>query len=434
MTERMERMEREYKLEREYSVAEIVRYNLRMWWLAVIFAVIFAAVLGGYKYKSNHQFVEREVYENIQQAVATAYVKPYSDESSAERVGTLVKIAYSNRAYDKLIENTDYNLSFQGYQAIFSPTVGDVSDIMTLYLNYPAQYEEFAIEDEDAAKEFLNQVLKATDEAAKEMIGTGCIESLDAPYTTSTINKLETYSITQEDFLKGVLKGAIAGAILGVIMEVILYTFWMMLYKKPKTVEEIRQSLEVPVIDSLKKGMDDEEGFKRLALFVRGETENPSKSICCMPVACPKKDVALKLAMSLANEQKKTLYIDLAESAEEGSISAYVLGEGEEPKPLALNMYLDSVKRNSKAEKGFNLVTNQRFEEYLKEKSAAYEYVVVGVPDITASSDAYAVAKLCDKTFLTCGRKEVKNEELYRVKNTADVNDIQIEGVLVYES
>ena len=427
-------MEREYKLEREYSVAEIVRYNLRMWWLAVIFAVIFAAILGGYKYKSNHQFVEREVYENIQQAVATVYVKPYSDESSAERVGTLVKIAYSNRAYDKLIENTDYNLSFQGYQAIFSPTVGDVSDIMTLYLNYPAQYEEFAIEDEDAAKEFLNQVIKATDEAAKEMIGTSCIESLDAPYTTSTINKLETYSITQEDFLKGVLKGAIAGAILGVIMEVILYTFWMMLYKKPKTVEEIHQSLEVPVIDSLKKGMDDEEGFKRLALFVRGEAENASKSICCMPVACPKKDVALKLAMSLANEQKKTLYIDLAESAEEGSISAYVLGEGEEPKPHALNMYLDSVKRNAKDEKGFNLVTNQRFEEYLKEKSAAYEYVVVGVPDITVSADAYAVAKLCDKTFLTCGRKEVKNEELYRVKNTADVNDIQIEGVLVYES
>ena len=46
----------------------------------------------------------------------------------------------------------------------------------------------------------------------------------------------------------------------------------------------------------------------------------------------------------------------------------------------------------------------------------------------------YAAAKLCDKTFAACGRKEVKNEVMYRVKNTADVSGIRIEGVLVYES
>lgn len=426
-------MNKEYNLDKEYNVVEIIRYNLRMWWLAIIFGVLCAGILGGYKYKANHQFVEQELYENIQQAVSTVYVKTYSDETSVERVGTLIKIAYSNRTYDKFIENTGYNLSFNGYQNLFEPTVGEVSDIMTLYLNYPSSYEEFRIEGEEDAKEFLRQVIAATDEVSREMIGENCIESLDAPYTSTTMHKLEAFSITREDFRKGVLKGALAGFVLGVIVEVVLYTFWMLLYKKPKNAEEIRQGMEVPVIDSLKKGMDDEESFKKLALFLQDDGK-AARTVCCMPVSCPKKDAALKLAMSMANEQKRTLYVDLAESAEENSISAWVLGEGEEPKPQTLNSYLDSVRRNVKAEKNFNLVMNRRFADYLAQKSSDYDCVVINVPDVTASADAYAVAKLCDKTFAACGRKEVKNETLYRVRNTADVSGIRIEGVLVYES
>lgn len=426
-------MNKEYNLDKEYNVVEIIRYNLRMWWLAVIFAGICAGILGGYKYKANHQFVERELYENIQQAVATVYVKTYSDETSVERVGTMIKIAYSNRTYDRFIENTGYDLPFEGYQQLFEPTVGEVSDIMTLYLNYPAYYNEFTVDDEEDAKEFLRQVTKATGEVAREMIGTDCIESLDAPYTATTVHKLESYSITEEDFRKGVLKGAVAGLVLGVIVEVVLYTFWMLIYKKPKNAEEVRQGFDAPIIDTLKKGMDDEEGFKKLALFLRDD-EEPARTVCCMPVSCPKKDTALKLAMSMANEQKRTLYIDLAESGEGSSISAWILGEGEEPKPQALNAYLDSVSRSSKDEKNFNLVMNTRFAKYLEQKRSEYDCVIVNAPDVTGSADAYAAAKLCDKTFAACGRKEVKNEVMYRVKNTADVSGIRIEGILVYES
>ena len=42
-------MNKEYNLDKEYNVVEIIRYNLRMWWLAVIFAGICAGILGGYK-------------------------------------------------------------------------------------------------------------------------------------------------------------------------------------------------------------------------------------------------------------------------------------------------------------------------------------------------------------------------------------------------
>ena len=45
-------MNQEYRLDREYSIAEIIQCNLRKWWLALICAAVCAAVLGGYKYKS----------------------------------------------------------------------------------------------------------------------------------------------------------------------------------------------------------------------------------------------------------------------------------------------------------------------------------------------------------------------------------------------
>ena len=77
-------MSREYKVDKEYSFVEILRYNLRMWWLAVIMAVVCAAALGGYKYLSTRQYVENEMYENKQQIVASLFVSDYSEGSAWE--------------------------------------------------------------------------------------------------------------------------------------------------------------------------------------------------------------------------------------------------------------------------------------------------------------------------------------------------------------
>ena len=56
-------MNQEYRLDREYSIAEIIQCNLRKWWLALICAAVCAAVLGGYKYKSQKPLSSRECIE-----------------------------------------------------------------------------------------------------------------------------------------------------------------------------------------------------------------------------------------------------------------------------------------------------------------------------------------------------------------------------------
>ena len=87
-------MNQEYRLDREYSIAEIIQCNLRKWWLALICAAVCAAVLGGYKYKSLKPFIEQSVYENVKQVTATLYVADYSTSASTERANNVIKMAH----------------------------------------------------------------------------------------------------------------------------------------------------------------------------------------------------------------------------------------------------------------------------------------------------------------------------------------------------
>lgn len=433
-------MNKEYQLDKEYSIWEIIRYNLRMWWLALICAAVCAAALGGYKLVSLYPYLEKENYENIQQVTASLFVKTYSDETSVERANNIIKIADSYRAYELVLEKTGYVMDYQTYGLLFDIMQGEAADVVSIYVTYPVNTGTFNMADETTAMEFTNAVIDATKELSKELVGTETFSMLDNPYLTNELKEVQSYFITEEDFKKGVFKAVTAGVLLGVIVEVVLYTFWMLLCKKPKSVEEVRQCMDTDIIDSItSKTVNEEENYKKVALFLKGDENEDKKciSISCMTAQCPKKDVALKLAMSYANEQKKTLFVDLAANKEAGetenAISAYIVGDAEMPQPKAMNNYLDTVCRNVAAEKGFNIVMNDRLAAYLAEKSNEYERIIVNSTEVAESADAYAVSKLCDKTFLVCGRKTVKNETLYRAKNTADVNGIHIEGVLVYE-
>ena len=430
-------MDREYKLDREYSVMEIIRYNLRMWWLAVLLAIVCGLLLGGYKFVSNYEFTERSLYKNVNQIAATLYVKNYNSESATERVGTVVRIVTSQSVYDRLIEKNGYDLTFQGYKLLVGAAQTEVSDFATVYVNYPASHDVFYIPDEVGATVFLNEIIEATDEVAQELLGTDVIDVLDEPYKNVRIEQIETFAMTEEEFWRDVMKGATAGFLLGIIVEVVCYSFWMMLYKKPKDVEEIRQCLEAPIIDDWKQNMDNEEAFQKVALFLKKESDGACLRVNCINVQSPKRDTASKLAMSFANSQKKTLFIDLASGESggmgENSISRYLLGEAEAPKPIALSQNLDLVCRSIADEDGRNIVMSDRFAEYVEEKSREYAYIVINSADAVKSADVYATAKLCDRNIVICGRKTVTNESLYRVRNAVDVHDIPVDGILVYE-
>lgn len=429
-------MSKEYRMDKEYSAVEIIRYNLRKWWLALIMAMLCAAILGGYKYMTTRQYVENTIYQDKQQMVANLFVSTYSDASVIERGSNVVKIAKSNRAYETFCKEAGIDITMDDYTKLFEMQQTDASGVVTLYVTFPANTGNAAIPDETIARKFAEGVIDATIKVCGDVIGKNCVSVLDDPYVIQEAVKIESYSITEEEFRQGVLKGITAGALLGIIAEVVLFTCWMLLCKRPKSAEEVRQCLDSNIIDVLKDGEDDENGFKKVALYLR-EDEASCNKINCISLACPKKDVALKLAMSYANEQKKTLYVDLTvnEGTEvsENAISRYIIGDSEEIKTLAMNDYLDSVCRNSTEEKGMDIVGNRRFGTFISEMEKKYDCIIINSKDVSQSAEAYAVSKFCNKTFVACGRKRAKNEELYRAKNILDVNGIDVNGVLVYE-
>ena len=48
-------------------------------------------------------------------------------------------------------------------------------------------------------------------------------------------------------------------------------------------------------------------------------------------------------------------------------------------------------------------------------------------------SEGYEAAVLCDSNLVICGRRNARTEALYTVKNTAEVNHIHLDGVVVYD-
>ena len=152
-------MNQEYRLDREYSIAEIIQCNLRKWWLALICAAVCAAVLGGYKYKSLKPFIEQSVYENVKQVTATLYVADYSTSASTERANNVIKMAQSYRAYERVQQKTGCDLDYKTYQGIFDVLQGEAGDMVTIYLQYPIDTGTFSIADEDGAIAFT-QVMR----------------------------------------------------------------------------------------------------------------------------------------------------------------------------------------------------------------------------------------------------------------------------------
>lgn len=424
-------MNQEYRSDREYSLLEVLKLNLKKWWIAALLALVFAAVLGGYKAKTLAGYVDNEVYQDKIQAAASLMVREFTKGTTVERGNDVIKIADSSSVYDEFCKSTGLTLTQAEYKDMFEGEQSEASDIVTFYVTFPYTSGNFSIQDEKEALTFLNGVLDAVDVVLEDLMGKECVSVVDASHITREMEKQTVFTISQSDYRKAVFKAVTAGILLGILVEVVCYTFWLMLYKKPKNANEVQECLNAPVLDVFKQAQEDEERYKKLALFLDGGEKG--NVVGCMEIGENNDNTALKLAMCYANQQKKTLYIDLKDAGESRhSVSAYVF-EGKPLETEQMSPYLFVLHRNKKEEKGLDLVGNKRFQELFDKLAAEYEYVVFNTGNAADSAEGFLVAKVCDKMLAVCSRRKVKNETLYMVRNTAEMNKIQLDGVLVYD-
>ena len=144
-------MDQRYESSREYSLMDILKYNLRKWWLAAILAAIFAVIVGGYKAKTLMPYIDAEVYEDRMQVQASIFVSDFNTGSSVERANNIMKIAKSSSVYEEFCKVTGIDLTKQAYTDMFECEQTEASDIVTLYVVYPRTSWDYTVDDENQA-------------------------------------------------------------------------------------------------------------------------------------------------------------------------------------------------------------------------------------------------------------------------------------------
>ena len=96
-------MNQRYESRKEYSLMDVLQYNLRKWWLAAVFAAVFAVIVGGYKAKTLMPYIDAEVYDDRMQVETSVLLKDYNSGSTVERGNDIMKIAKSSSVYDCLL-------------------------------------------------------------------------------------------------------------------------------------------------------------------------------------------------------------------------------------------------------------------------------------------------------------------------------------------
>ena len=102
-------MNQRYESRKEYSLMDVLQYNLRKWWLAAVFAAVFAVIVGGYKAKTLMPYIDAEVYDDRMQVETSVLLKDYNSGSTVERGNDIMKIAKSSSVYDEFCKVTGQN-------------------------------------------------------------------------------------------------------------------------------------------------------------------------------------------------------------------------------------------------------------------------------------------------------------------------------------
>ena len=418
--------------EEEYSLLEIAKYNLKKWPILLICALICGLLAGGYGYKNTEPSVV--YYEELQQVNGAYFVSEYNDTSITERMYDVQQVALSHGAYEKFLQNTGYEMTFNDYTGMFGYSNYSITSVLNLFIAYPETYGNVTVETDEDAIKLMQQLMGAQMDMYREYMGDNAVQILSAPYTSSYTQASAETATTTKDLLVATVKGGVAGIFLGLLLGVIAVSAVYLIGTVAKQAKEIEEKLKAPVVAFVHKD-DREEEFKKVSMFLE-QTMGTNETICYVPFHEKNADGGYDVARAFARMNQKTLYLNLSASATEAgkSVSDYLFGKcsREEITVTRTQDGVDVINRNSQSEEQRELLSARGLKEYIAQLKTEYERVVVNAPDIMISSDAYGIAAYCDKTVLGCKRREVTGTDLYEINNTLENNAIQLNGVVVY--
>lgn len=418
--------------EEEYSLLEIAKYNLKKWPILLICALLCGVLAGAYGYKNTEPSVV--YYEELQQVNGAYFISEYNNTSINERMYDVQQIALSHGTYEKFLETTGYEMTFDEYTKMFGYSNVIVTSVLNFYIAYPETYGSVTVETEAEAEALMQQLIDAQTEMYRDYLGNDAVLVLSQPYTSSYTQASAETATTSKDLLVATAKGALAGIFLGLLLGVIAVSAVYLIGTVAKQAKEIEEKLKAPVVAFVHKD-DRKEEFKKVSMFLE-RSMGTNETVCYVPFDEKNADGGYDVACAFAKMQQKTLYVNLSVAAVENgkSVSDYLFDKcgKEEVTVTSTADGVDVVNRNLSSEGDKELLSARGLKDYIAQLKTDYERVVVNAPDIMISSDAYGIAGYCDKVVLGCKRREVTGTDLYEINNTLENNGIQLSGVVVY--
>ncbi len=159
-----------------------------------------------------------------------------------------------------------------------------------------------------------------------------------------------------------------------------------------------------------------------------------------------KTTVSLRLAQSLAEDEKKVVFIDadLRKSVIVGrygitgeekikGLSHYLSGQESFDNVLCETEIdnLDMVLAGPATPNPTELIGNQYFENMVSELKEKYDYVIIDAPPLGSVIDAAIISKVCDGVVYVLENNVISRKVAQEVKKQLDITDCKILGVVL---
>ncbi|MBO4864157.1 MAG: CpsD/CapB family tyrosine-protein kinase [Eubacterium sp.] len=155
--------------------------------------------------------------------------------------------------------------------------------------------------------------------------------------------------------------------------------------------------------------------------------------------------VSFNIARSMAEDGKKTLFIDAdirksvfiaryGVDKETKGLSHYLSGQTKEIKDIIYSTNIDNLDvifTGIKSPNPAELLGNAKFEKLISENKELYDYIIIDCPPLASVIDAVLVAKVCDGAIIVIESDNVSYKVVQGVKKQLEQGDCKILGAIL---
>lgn len=348
---------------RKYLLKDIIKRNLRFWWLLILCGVVVAGLLGYKKYNDYQtRFYKMSLKGVVDTYTMNFYTGNMKQESVAQRINTLTEIVTSREAYEDFIKLSGYDMEYGTYTEIVRFDNNNATDILSGVFTFPWGNGDFEVIDDKKATEFTDYFSKALVSTCNRILKDNSVEYLG-------ISEKGTFDHNASDSdkalaNKAIIKNAFIGFAIGVIIPVVVITLIYLLSGKLNTASAIALCLDTKLLMDVKK-----EDYSKLSTLIPLYEYKRNGKVCkinFINIAQDDNKVATKFA-ELLKESGKNVSFD-----KEQSQADYVISMG-------YNNFEDSLKADLTV---VVAATGMLKEDYVEETArilSLYDIVAHGV-------------------------------------------------------